>query len=163
MSERHAALALAALAALAGCSRTPRVRAGDAVAINWELSVDGASVESTFGEAPTTVIQGEGQVPPGVDAALLGMAAGEEKSLTLTPELGFGVRDERKVQELPLASMGELARGLKVGATVRGFRDGKPEAGRVVKLSAKTVTLDFNPPLAGRTVTDRVRVVSVGR
>jgi FKBP-type peptidyl-prolyl cis-trans isomerase SlpA len=154
-------LALAVLPA-AACRRDGRVRSGDAVALHYEMSVDGAVRESTFGGRPVEIVQGAGDVPPGVDAALIAMAPGTEKRLELTPETGFGPRDPARVQALPLKDFGALAAGLKPGQKVSGFRDGKAETGVVLSMGGGEVVLDFNHPLAGKAVSYRVRVVSTG-
>lgn len=155
-----AALALALLLC-AACRRDGRVRAGDAVALRYELTVDGAVRESTLEGKPADIIQGAGDVPPGVDAALLGMGPGEEKRLELAPERAFGARDESRVQAMPLTAFGALAAGLKPGKKVEGFRDGKAESAVVLSTGGGKAVLDFNHPLAGKPVVYRVRVVSV--
>lgn len=161
MRKGVAVLALALIAA--ACSRGGRVRPGDTVVLRYELSADGAVVESDFDGEPATVVQGAGQLLPGADEALLGMAPGEEKRLELPPEKAFGLRDPAKVQAMPLAKFGDLAQGLKAGNKVSGFRDGKPETARVLSVENGAAVLDFNPPLAGKTVTYRLRVLSVPR
>jgi FKBP-type peptidyl-prolyl cis-trans isomerase 2 len=155
-------LVLAALPPLAGCRRDARVRRGDEVVLSYELSVDGAVVESDFGAEPATVVQGAGDVPPGADEALLGMVPGEEKRLELPPEKAFGPRDLARVERMPLSKLGALAAGLKPGRKVLGFRDGKAESARVLAIEDGAAVLDFNPPLAGKTVVYRVRVDSIG-
>lgn len=159
--RRGAALAAAVLLS-AACRRAAVVRPGDAVQVHYELSAGGAVVESTFGQAPVAVAQGSGQLPPGADAALLGMAAGEERRVELPPEKAFGPRDPARVQSLPLADFRELAAGLNPGMKVQGFRDGKAETGIVLSAGGGKATLDFNHPLAGKTVVYRLRVVSIG-
>lgn len=158
---RRTAALLAALAAAGACGRSPGVRPGDAVTLGYELSADGAVVESKMAE-PVRLVQGAGQVPAGVDAALLGMAPGAEKRVELTAAEAFGPRDPARVQAVPLKPFGALAAGLKPGRKVRGFRDGKPEEAVVVSVSSGSVTLDFNHPLAGKAVSYRLRVVAVG-
>lgn len=155
-----AALALA-LPLCAACRRDGRVRPGDTVALRYELTVDGAVLESNFDGKPVSVVQGAGDVPPGVDAALPGMAPGEEKRLELAPERAFGPRDETRVQTMPLTAFGALAAGLKPGKKVEGFRDGKAETAVVLSTDGGKAVLDFNHPLAGKPVVYRLRVDAV--
>lgn len=146
------------------CRRArPVVRPGDSVVLRYELSVDGAVRESNFDGEPATVVQGSGVLPPGVDAALLGLAVGEEKRLELPPSRAFGERDASKIQILPVSDFGALAKDLKPGKKISGFRDGKAEEGVVVAVSGGRATLDFNPPLAGKTVSYRIRVDSISK
>ena len=158
----RARLVLALLLPLAACRRDARVHRGDTVVLRYELSCDGAVVESDLDGEPATVVQGAGDVPPGADEALLGMAPGEEKRLELPPEKAFGPRDPARVERMPLAKLGALADGLKPGRKVMGFRDGKAETARVIAIENGTAVLDFNSPLAGKTVVYRVRIVSIG-
>jgi FKBP-type peptidyl-prolyl cis-trans isomerase 2 len=151
-----------ALLFLAACGRHPGVRAGDTVVLRYELSADGAVVESDFDGEPATIVQGHGDVPPGADAALLGMVPGQEKRLDLPPSAAFGPRDPARVEVLPLERLGKLAEGLVPGRKIMGLRDGKAETARVVAIEGGRATLDFNPPLAGKDVVYRVRVVSIG-
>jgi FKBP-type peptidyl-prolyl cis-trans isomerase 2 len=152
---------LLALLLAASCRRDARVHPGDAVVLRYELSADGAVVESDFDGEPVSVIQGAGQIPSGADEALLGMAPGEEKRLELPPEKAFGPHDPARVESTALSSLGKLAEGLKPGRKILGFRDGKSETARVVEIRGGKAVLDFNSPLAGKTVVYRVHVVSV--
>lgn len=159
MRKTRAALALALLAA--ACGRDGRVHAGDTVVLRYELSADGAVAESDFDGEPATVVQGAGQLLRAADAALLGMAPGEEKRLELPPEKAFGPRDPERVESMPLSRLGDLSKGLKPGMKVQGFRDGKAETARVLSIEGGRASLDFNQPLAGKTVVVRLRVLSV--
>ena len=161
--RRKAAAALLALAfAPAACRRDAGVRPGDAVLIRYEMSVDGAVRESTFAGEPVAIVQGRGDVPPGLDAALLGMLPGAEKTVELTPEMAFGPRDPAKVQTMALTDFGPLAKDLKPGKKVSGFRDGKAEEAVVLSVEGGKATLDFNRALAGKTVVYRVQIISTG-
>lgn len=159
---RKAAGAVLALALLlpVACRRDGKVHAGDTVGLFYELTVDGAVRESNFGGKPAEVTQGGGDLPPGLDAALIGMSPGEEKRLTLAPAQAFGDRDPAKLQTMPLSKFGDLAKGLKPGKIIQGFRDGKAEEASVLSVSGGQVVLDFNDPLAGKTALYRIQVVS---
>lgn len=156
-----AALAFLVISA-AACGRHSSVRPGDTVVLRYELSADGAVVESDFDGEPAVIAQGAGEVPPGVDRALLGMAPAEEKRLTLAPEDAFGPRDPARVEVMPLSKLGKLADGLVPGRKIMGMRDGHAETARVVAVENGRATLDFNSPLAGKTVSYRLRVLSIG-
>ena len=155
-------IALAALL-LAACA--PReggpVAPGMTVTLDYELSSDGAVIESSLerGE-PLVIVNGGGGLPERVDRALIGLRPGEEKAVDLPPELGFGPKDLGKIETLALSAFGGLAKDLKPGSTVMGARGGKAAEARVVALSAKTVTLDFNHPLAGKRLSYRLKVLS---
>lgn len=150
------------MAAALGCSQ--RVKPGSEVLFNYELKTDkGELIETTFGDTPSTIKLGEGDALPGLEEALAGMKAGQEKSGTLPPEKAFGERDPKEVQRVPLSKFGDLARQLKVGGEVEGFKDGKPSAGRILEIGKEDVLLDFNHPLAGKTLSYKLEVLKVSR
>jgi peptidylprolyl isomerase len=159
--RRAAALALASCAALTACHRAVVVRPGDRLLVAYELSVDGAVVETNFAQEPLTVVQGNGALPPGADAALLGMSVGQEKRVEIPPEKAFGPRDPNLLETMALKDFGELAAGLAPGKKVAGFRDGRQQTASVVSVDGGKVVLDFNPPLAGKTVVYRLRVIAL--
>ena len=144
-----------------GCRQIRRVKAGDKVHLRYELFSNGVVVESNLDGDPVPITQGAGEVPPGADEALIGMAPGEERQLDLGPEKAFGPRDPARVESLPLSKLGELAHGLLPGHKVLGFRDGKASTAVVLAVKDGKALLDFNSPLAGKTVVYRLRVVSI--
>jgi FKBP-type peptidyl-prolyl cis-trans isomerase 2 len=152
-----------AFLALAACGRGSGARPGDELLIRYELSVDGAVRETNFDGQPIRIVAGRGDVPPGVDAALPGLRPGQEKVLTLAPEQAFGAYDAKRVETTPLSELGDVGRGLKAGQKIFGFRDGKPETALVRSVENGSAVLDFNPPLAGKTVVYRLRVEAVER
>jgi FKBP-type peptidyl-prolyl cis-trans isomerase SlpA len=160
--RRAAGVLIALCIAAPACRRGTAVRPGDDVVIHYEMTVDGTVRESTFADTPVAIVQGAGDVPPGVDAALPGMEPGQEKTLELAPPQAFGPRDPAKIQNMALADFGALAKDLKPGKKVSGFRDGKAEQAVVLSVRDGKVSLDFNHPLAGKTVIYRVHVVSTG-
>lgn len=104
---------------------------------------------------PLLVIVGEGRVVRGLEDALKGIREGEEKEIEIPPEKAYGVRDPRKVKIIPL----------------REFRKAKvdPVPGKIVEIggalavvravSGGRVQVDFNHPLAGKTLVYKVKVV----
>ncbi len=103
---------------------------------------------------PVPVIVGQERVPKGLDEALLGAAVGETKELTIPPEKGAGERDPRLVRLYPIREFVrkeiDPAPGLEV--TIDGRR------GTIMAVTAGRVRVDFNNPLAGRTLQYKVTV-----
>lgn len=151
---------LAALLLLAACSRDGRVAPGSTVTLEYELSSEGAVIETSAGREPLVVVQGEGNLPEPVDEALAGMRTGEEKVLELTPNQSFGPVDPSKVRAIPLEKFGSLARDLAPGKIVAGAAGSRAAEGRVVKVENGKAVLDFNHPLAGRALRYKIKVLS---
>lgn len=161
MNLRSSAALLLALAC--ACSRGPdgTVQPGSLVRLDYKLDVDGKVFESTEIHGPIEIIQGAGDVPAGVDKALLGMKAGQRADLDLSARDGFGARDPAKVESLPLASMGAMGADVAPGKKILGFKDGKPVSGRVLEVRDGVARVDFNHPLADKALRYRLEVVAV--
>ena len=67
------------------------VEAGDMVSVEYEGRLSNGDVfDSSAGRAPLTFIAGVGQMIPGFDAAVLGMALNEEKTVTIPADEAYG-------------------------------------------------------------------------
>ena len=119
---------------------------------------DGTVAESTFDAEPLTFTMGDGTLVHGLELGLYGLRPGDSQRLTLYPEQAFGLRDPGKVHRLPRADFGaeiELEPGLIVGFETP---EGEELPGAVLSLDADSVEVDFNHPLAGRTILFDVQV-----
>lgn len=157
---RRAALAAVLLAA--ACGRTS-VGPDSRVALDYELTSNGALIEASPKGEPLTMTMGTEAVPAAVESALLGLRPGDEKTIDLTAERAFGAYDAAKVKTVPLAKFGEQAAKLKPGSKVAGVEGGRSAEARVVKVENGVATLDFNHPLAGKPLRYRLKVVAVER
>jgi len=121
----------------------------------------GASPSATRSWGPRPYQIGDGGLPAGIDASLVGLKVGEEVEREFAPGQAFGERDPNLIE---LFSMHEIERlpemrredaHLDLGTilTINGRR------GRVVTLTAARVRVDFNPPFAGRKVRAKFRIV----
>ncbi len=156
---RRLLVPLAALA-LASCSKAS-VRPGSTVKLFYTAFVDGAAYDSNEGSDGIRITQGRRELVPGLDDGLLGMKTGETKDILVPPERGYGERDPKAIESMPLKDFGELAARLSPGATVHGMRGGKAAEAKVVSVENGKAVLDFNHPLAGKTVRFRVRVAEI--
>ena len=103
---------------------------------------------------PRLVVVGEGWVLKALDEALLTFKLKKKNSVEIPPENAFGNRDPEKVKLVPLRRL--VTRGItpKVGEQVE--YDKKLDTVRT--MGSGRVTLDFNPPLAGKTLVYEVSV-----
>ncbi len=141
---------------------TPAVGPGTRVVLHFALSLpDGTKALSTFGEEPVEITWGDGTLRSGMELALLGLQAGDEQTLTLTPEQAFGPHDPSLVQHMPLSDFpGDMRPevGQIIAFTVP---NGEEIAGAVLAIEGDEVEVDFNHPLAGIDVSFRVQVLAV--
>jgi FKBP-type peptidyl-prolyl cis-trans isomerase SlyD len=158
-----AALAFAFVAVLAsfGCRKPAVVEKGKLVSMNYTLVVDSNVVDSSIGKQPLSFVSGSGQIIPGLDEQLLGMKVGEKKLVIVAPEKGYGQIDPNARQKVPLKAFKD-AKNLKPGMVITGNNGGHPVQARVIAVDKKDVTLDTNHPLAGKTLTFNIEIVSIG-
>lgn len=130
------------------------------VDLAYVLTVENEQAERTA-KKPNTVqfVQGRNQVVPGLEQALYGMAVGEEKEIVVSAANGYGEVDPAAVKKLSRKSIPATANA-KPGQRVRLLhkRSGEVHKATVVEVQPETVTLDFNHPLAGKTLHFHVRV-----
>lgn len=103
---------------------------------------------------PKLVVIGEGWVLKSLDEALLGLEVGKTATIEIPPEKGFGNRDPEKVKMYPLRKF--IAQGITPRVGMRIEVNGK--VATVRSIGAGRVQLDFNPPLAGKTLIYEVTV-----
>lgn len=125
----------------------------------------GEIVDSTTGEShshegeghvhePLLVVVGEGWVPKGLDEALEGAEVGKRFEVEVPPDKGFGERDQSKVRLLPLRRF--TREGVNPVPGMQVQVNGRPAIVRSV--GAGRVQVDFNHPLAGKTLIYEVTV-----
>ena len=65
-----------------------RVQDGQIVSMDYSLHIDGELIDSSEGHEPLDYLHGAGNIIPGLESELVGMAVGEDKSVIVSPELG---------------------------------------------------------------------------
>ncbi len=104
---------------------------------------------------PRLFILGAGGIPKGLENRLKEATVNEQYEINVAPEEGYGQRDPTKVRVYPIRKFAGV-KNLDVGARVD--IDGK--IGTIKTISSGRVSVDFNPPLAGKTLTYSFKVVS---
>ena len=136
------------------------------VAISYEVEVEGKVVDSATEEKPLDYIQGMNMIIPMLEAALEGKEEGESFSCTIPPEEAYGEYDLSKVFDIPKSSFefkGKLREDLmEIGKYVPMLNSaGEVCHGMVVAVKDDKVTMDFNAPMAGKTLNFTGKVISV--
>jgi peptidylprolyl isomerase len=103
---------------------------------------------------PKLVVAGEGWVLKALDESLLNFEVGKTSTVEIPPEKAFGLRDPEKVRLVSLRRL--TARGITPKLGMRLEVDGKLATVRT--MGSGRVQLDFNPPLAGKTLVYEVTV-----
>jgi peptidylprolyl isomerase len=141
-----------------------KAQEGDTVTVVFQgLLEDGSVFDSSGEEEPLVFVLGEDKVLPGFEKALLGMAIGEQKTVRVPPEEGFGVRLERLVDEFAVDTL-PAGLNLQVGTQLEvTTEDGSLFQVAVTDLQAGRVTLDANHPLAGQSLIFRIELLDIDR
>ena len=134
---------------------------GKTVSMEYTLTLENKDVVDTnVGREPLKFTQGSHQIIPGLESALEGMKKGDSKQVTVAPEQAYGAPNPQAVQEVPIDKIPPDAR--KVGATLQGKdAQGRVVHPRVTEVKEQVVVLDFNHPLAGKTLNFDVKILDV--
>ena len=132
----------------------------------YDLEVDGAVVDRATEERPLDYIHGTHMLIPRFEEALEGLSEGDAFDFTLSPEEGYGpYEEERRIDVSKNAFMvrGELREDLMQPGRVVPMigRDGSVVNATVIAVKDEGVTLDFNHPMAGKTLHFTGSVLSV--
>lgn len=136
---------------------------GDNVTIHYtgKLS-DGTVFDSSEGADPLPVSLGSGQVIVGFEEAILGMAVGDSKTVTIPQDKAYGPYHDEKVIVFPVEQIPEDIEP-EIGMHLQlQHQDGQPFTVHVTEVTEEHVKLDANPPLAGQDLTFDIELVSIG-
>lgn len=137
------------------------VKKGDTVSVHYTGTFeDGREFDTTGGRDPFCFQVGSGQVIQGFDEAVLGMETGEKKTVSIPADKAYGERDENMVHEIPKADLGGAA--VSEGDIVEmRSREGEVIPATIGKVTDDAVVIDFNHPLAGRTLNFELELIEL--
>ena len=135
---------------------------GDTVKIHFTGKLqDETVIETSKDRDPLEFKIGDGNVIPGLEQGVIGMAAGDKKTIAVSPEEGFGQQQEDLGVDLKKSEFPEDVE-FAVGAYLNiETSDGKEFKAKVVEIKEDTVTLDANHPLAGVTINYDVELLEI--
>jgi FKBP-type peptidyl-prolyl cis-trans isomerase SlyD len=132
------------------------------VSIDYRLHLgDGKIIDESEPGDPLVYLHGYEEIVPGLEKALEGRKAGESLKVEVAPKDGYGEYDPDGVEEVPREDFPpdmELEAGGIVTAT---DEDGDDVEFLVKEVRPKTVVIDFNDPMAGKTLHFEVTVREV--
>ena len=139
-----------------------QVKPGDPVRINYTGTLaDGSTFDSSAGRDPLEFTVGSGQIIPGLDIALPGMAVGDKKVVEVPCAQAYGEADPNARQAVPRAEIPadiplDLGTQLQVQTPT-----GQVMQVVVAEVTDTEVTLDANHPLAGRDLTFAIELMDI--
>lgn len=139
-----------------------QAKQGDKVAVHYTGKLDNGEVFDSSRERDPIVFEvGSGQVIPGFDEAVQGLAVGESREIRIDPENAYGERRDDLVVDVPKTQFpdgGEPEVGRQVQVQIA---PGQDRVARITEVSDENVTLDLNHPLAGQTLNFDVELVEI--
>ena len=139
-----------------------QAKSGDTVRIHYTGTLaDGSTFDSSAGRDPLEFTLGSGQVIPGFDKAVDGMAVGEEKTVEIEAGDAYGAHNPDGQQAFPRANIPDEI-PLEIGTRLQmQTPEGRAVQVVVVEVGEEEVILDANHPLAGKDLTFRIELVEI--
>lgn len=137
------------------------IKNGSTVTLDYKVYVDNHLVDQTNPGEPLTYIQGRGQIIPGLEKNLEGLEKGDKKEVVVPPEEAYGQYHEDRILHIPNEDLPEDVTpqpGMQLQAVTEG---GETFVGIVTDVKPDHIDVDFNHPLAGKTLRFEVEVQSV--
>ena len=137
-----------------------KVKDGDFVQLHYTGTLeDGTVFDSSDGRGPLEFKVGGGGIIAGFNDAVVGMELESEKNFTLTPDQAYGdPRDDLK-RDFPTDMLGD--NHIEVGQVLRFSSPHGPVSGTVLGIETDKFVVDFNHPLAGKTLEFKIKVVGI--
>ena len=139
-----------------------QVKAGDTVRIHYTGTLtSGETFDSSAGRDPLEFVVGSGQIIPGLDKALPGMAVGDKKSVDVPCAEAYGEKRDEAIQAIPRSEIPdhiptEPGTQLQMQAPT-----GQVVPVTVVEANEEQVILDANHPLAGKDLNFAIELVEI--
>jgi len=130
------------------------------VHITMKLS-DGSAADSTkVNNKPAKIIMGDSSISPAFEAQIIGMQKAESREFTLEAKDAFGETNPDNIHYID-ASKFSAEVPAKVGNIITFTQPGGELPGMIKEVNGSSVTIDFNHPLAGQTITFVIDLVDI--
>ena len=131
------------------------------VTLDYTLTVDNKIIDSSEKNGPIQFLQGYGEIIPGLERQLIGLALGQDQLIIVSPEEGYGEFRKDRLVDVSLDDLPENM-PLKLGTKLK-MRDqnGKPLQARIHEIGDDFVKLNFNHILAGKELQFDVTVIEI--
>jgi peptidylprolyl isomerase len=139
-----------------------QAKSGDTVTIHYTGTLeDGTEFDSSAGRDPLEFTVGTGQVIPGFDKAVEGMAVGDKKTVDIEPEQAYGQRQEQMIHEVPKSALPpNIDPVVGMGLQAKN-QDGQDVRLTVTDVGEETITVDANHPLAGQALRFEIELMQI--
>jgi FKBP-type peptidyl-prolyl cis-trans isomerase SlyD len=130
------------------------------VSIHYTLHNDeGTVLDSSAGKDPLHYIQGIGNLIPGMEEGLEGKQKGDKLEIKVSPEKGYGERNDDLIQKVPRSAFGDQE--VRPGMQFQAQSNHGAQVVTVTEVGLENITVDGNHPLAGVALNFSVEVMDV--
>ncbi|CAM3812345.1 FKBP-type 16 kDa peptidyl-prolyl cis-trans isomerase [Vibrio aerogenes CECT 7868] len=141
---------------------TITIQKDSSVALHFTIKLeDGSVADSTYqANKPARLVVGDGSLSDNFEKCLLGLKAGDKKSIALEAQDAFGLPNPDNIHHMERSRF--VGQELEVGI-IMAFSgpDGAEIPGIISEINGDSVTVDFNHPLSGQNVVFDVEILSV--
>ncbi len=137
-----------------------KIKNGDFVQLHYTGSLeDGTVFDTSEDRGPLEFQVGGGGIIAGFNDAVIGMEVNGEKNVTLAPDEAYGEHRDDLKREFPNDMLGDNV--IELGQELRFASPQGPVYGRVLEIKPDKFVVDFNHPLAGKTLMFKIKVVGI--
>ena len=138
-----------------------QIESNSVVTLHYTLKDNDGNTIDQSDDGSFLYLHGAMNIIPGLENALTGKVAGDELSVSVTPEQGYGVKDPARIQDVP-KEMFEGNDDIAVGVQFHAEGpDGTAVVVTVVEVKEDVVVIDGNHALAGVDLNFDVKIVDV--
>lgn len=138
------------------------IQNGSKVKLNYTGKLESGEIfDSSLdsGRTPLEFTVGAGQLIKGFEEGVMGLSVGDKKTISMSPEMAYGVVKEDLLFEVPKQNCPE---GVAVGNTLQTvLQTGGLATFTVTEVKNDTVVIDGNHPLAGKNLIFDVEILEV--
>ncbi len=137
------------------------IEKGKTISFEYTLTLeDKEIIDTNVGAEPLTFTHGSSQIIPGLEDQMVGMKAGDTKTVTVNPEDGYGPVLKEAIIELKTDQIPETSR--KIGAMLQTQSpDGQIIRGKISAIDNEKVIINLNHPLAGKTLFFDIKIIDI--
>lgn len=136
------------------------IEQGSKVKLHYTGTLDDGSVfDSSKDKDPLEFEVGQGQVIPGFEEGVIGLKAGDKKTINIPADKAYGSYDEKRIGEYPKSNVPENME-VKIGAKIfLQSPDGGVAIATIKEIKDDILLLDLNHPLAGKDLTFEIEII----
>lgn len=145
---------------------TERVKRDSLVTLHYRVATaDDTEVVATFDTTPATLQLGNGELAPTLEACLEDLPVGERHVFLLEPEQAFGPHNPDLLTRMPKSQLPHGGADIGVLSLVEFAAPaefgGAKFTGLVREMDETSALVDFNHPLAGKSIRFEVEVIGI--